>query len=925
MAIAQAGGFSDYRDRHRGETVIVCGCGSSLALLTQPGRFVTIGVNDVGRRFTPDYLVVVNERRQFDRGRYVHVERSEAKAVFTQLDLPHPRAVRFRLGRRGGTDRADPETLHYTANSPYVAVNLARHLGARRIGLIGVDFTDDHFFADTGRHPLADQLAQIDREYAALAEACRAEGVLLANLSPTSRLESLPRAELDDWADEGAAAKQRAPQRVFCVHYRFLSCGSVFETGLREAAQSLGLASEHADWDDPQLPQKIERFRPDLLFVVHGRRFVQRWGDRFKAQRSAVWLLDEPYEVDDTAAWSGHFNHVFVNDAATLPRHRHAHRLPVAYAPVLHHVPAQRERRYRVGFIGGANPSRERLLAGLAGRGLLDYLVGGPWREASLVALCRSSNVPAERAAALYQDTTIVVNVFRDRHHYNRDGLVATAMNPRICEALACGALVLSEPRDDLLREVPELPTFRTESEAAMQIEHFLADPAERARVQQACAARLRDATYSQRLKTAMELALDAAPLVIPPRPAPIAALVEPPPGRALPAAPERIVAFDADWDDLGGVVRTEEGGELVIDPGPRRGPGVERGLASRARFDAVDLSFEACLEPGACLIAKLHQADRIDQTSNSYHLLADERRAYLARHQHVFRQVETPRLGWVRFRLVCQGGLLSLWRNDRLLHRVRDGVLSGGFAFIGAQGGCVRVRGLRLAAADAPRVRPAGDADELQAVAAPLPRLSIVTTVYDRTECLRQCIASVQRLAFRDYEHLIVADHPQSEVLARIRAIVTQADDARIGLYNLKQRHNNWGIAPAATGLRLARGEYLSFLSDDNGYTPDHVDTLMRVLDREPMLGFAYSSCQYDGRLVLSHPVPRPGRIDLGQPMFRRELFELHLGDDLPFDMMAWDWHLVDALMRRGVRWRHVDRQSFIFRLAKYPRLMAA
>ena len=78
-------------------------------------------------------------------------------------------------------------------------------------------------------------------------------------------------------------------------------------------------------------------------------------------------------------------------------------------------------------------------------------------------------------------------------------------MNPRICEALACGALVLSEPRDDLARVVPELPTFRTEAEAAALIEHFLADPADRCAVQRACAARLADATYSQRLRTVMD------------------------------------------------------------------------------------------------------------------------------------------------------------------------------------------------------------------------------------------------------------------------------------------------------------------------------------------------------------------------------------------------------------------------------------
>jgi hypothetical protein len=145
------------------------------------------------------------------------------------------------------------------------------------------------------------------------------------------------------------------------------------------------------------------------------------------------------------------------------------------------------------------------------------------------------------------------------------------------------------------------------------------------------------------------------------------------------------------------------------------------------------------------------------------------------------------------------------------------------------------------------------------------------------------------------------------------------------VGFYNLAQRHNDWGIAPAAAGLQRARGDYLAFLSDDNGYTPDHFDPLIRALDQDPALGFVYCSCRYDGRLLLNHPVPRPGRIDLGQPVFRRELFDVHLNNDLPFDMMAWDWHLVDRLMRRGVRWKHVDRATFLFRLAQYPELWAS
>jgi hypothetical protein len=909
--------LTDFRSCHRGETFVVCGCGVSLQQLRQPGPFVTIGVNDVGRLFTPEYLVVLNGPQQFGRERYAYIEQSQAKAVFSQLDLTHPRAVRFRLGRRGGTDCTDGDSLHYTSNSPYLAINLARYMGAARIGLIGVDFDDHHFFAPTGRHPLAGQLERIDSEYAALLAACRADGVELVNLSSGSRLTSLPRIAQDAWLGTVQTViperAHAAARRVFFVHHRFLSCGTVFHTGLREAAHTLGIASEHADWDDSQLQQKIERFRPDLLFVVHGRRFVQRWGERFAKFRSAVWLLDEPYEVDDTARWSKHFDLVFVNDAATLSRHRHAHELPAAYAPSLHYAPPTPQRAYRTGFIGGANSTREALLAGLARRGLLDYVVGGAWRLPEVKALCRSPNIPAEQTAALYRDTAIVVNVFRDQHHFNSAGLPGRAFNPRICEALACGALVISEPRADLEQLVPELPTFRDPAQAAELIERFLADPQALRHVQGTCSARLAGATYAQRLTTVMSAAFDMR------HPRTLAPSI-------VSSVRERVVPFDDDWDDVGGVVRRATDGTIVIDAAQQHGPGGERGLTSRARFDAADLVYDACLGPGACMLAKVHQADAVDQSSNSYHLYVDEQRAYLARHQHVFHQFESPRRAWTRFRLSCNGGVLSLWRNDRLLHRVHDRTLAGGFAFIGARGGSIRLRSVKVAASDEARKRGLATdcADELIAVGVPRPRLSIVTTVYDRTDCLRRCIASVQRLAFKGYEHLIVADHPPADVMEHIHTIVSAARDARIGLFNLQRRFNNWGIAPAAAGLRRARGEYLAFLSDDNGYTPDHFAPLLRALDASPSLGFVYSSCRYDARLVLNHPVPKPGRIDLGQPVFRRDLFELYFGDDLPFDMMAWDWHMIDALMRQGVRWKHVDQQSFIFRLARYPQLIA-
>jgi hypothetical protein len=208
-SVAMPREFKDFRGYHSGGTLLVCGCGSSLSQLLGPQRLITIGVNDVGRLFDPDYLVVLNPRQQFTGDRFHYVEQSRAKAIFTQLDLgiSHPHLVRFRLGRRGGTDVSDLNSLPYTRNSPYLALCLAVYMGARRIGLIGVDFTDNHFFAATGRHSLAGEFAQIDREYRQLQESCSRRGVEILNLSRESRLTAFPKIAQEDFMQAGLSRR----------------------------------------------------------------------------------------------------------------------------------------------------------------------------------------------------------------------------------------------------------------------------------------------------------------------------------------------------------------------------------------------------------------------------------------------------------------------------------------------------------------------------------------------------------------------------------------------------------------------------------------------------------------------------------------------------------------------------------------------
>jgi GT2 family glycosyltransferase len=199
-------------------------------------------------------------------------------------------------------------------------------------------------------------------------------------------------------------------------------------------------------------------------------------------------------------------------------------------------------------------------------------------------------------------------------------------------------------------------------------------------------------------------------------------------------------------------------------------------------------------------------------------------------------------------------------------------------------------------------------------------PRVTIVSTVYDRVACLARCLRSVEHLAYADLEQIVVSDAPPAPVVAAIAGLVTAAP--RVTRYiNLPARTNNWGIAPAWAGLQAATGEYVCFLSDDNAYLPDHFGALVAALDADPDLGFVYSSCLYAGRRELRYTPPIGAGIDLGQPLFRRSV----LPADPPAVQHAWDWALIASLMDRGVRWQHVDAATFVFKLEAYPQLVEA
>lgn len=193
----------ELKNIYKGKKAIVCGCGRSLNDFYNSEYFkkvnesniVTIGVNDVPKLFDPTHLVITDHVTRFNKGRIDLINNCKSKSVITCVKgWNHPRLVHFELGKRGRLELDDYERVDHHLNSPYTAVNIAYKLGASKIGMIGVDFTDGHFYSPKdGPHNLTRKyLSSINSSYEKLHRQLGNRGVDFYNLSLTSKVTTVP-------------------------------------------------------------------------------------------------------------------------------------------------------------------------------------------------------------------------------------------------------------------------------------------------------------------------------------------------------------------------------------------------------------------------------------------------------------------------------------------------------------------------------------------------------------------------------------------------------------------------------------------------------------------------------------------------------------------------------------------------------------
>ena len=110
------------------------------------------------------------------------------------------------------------------------------------------------------------------------------------------------------------------------------------------------------------------------------------------------------------------------------------------------------------------------------------------------------------------------------------------------------------------------------------------------------------------------------------------------------------------------------------------------------------------------------------------------------------------------------------------------------------------------------------------------LPAISIIAPMYNVEKYVTQCLESVLRQTFTDFE-FIITDDCSTDNSANIVESYIPKFEGRLRLFKLK-KNSGGAIVPRNTGLSLSRGKYIALIDTDDLYTDSALEELYNIAE---------------------------------------------------------------------------------------------
>jgi glycosyltransferase involved in cell wall biosynthesis len=190
-------------------------------------------------------------------------------------------------------------------------------------------------------------------------------------------------------------------------------------------------------------------------------------------------------------------------------------------------------------------------------------------------------------------------------------------------------------------------------------------------------------------------------------------------------------------------------------------------------------------------------------------------------------------------------------------------------------------------------------------------PLISIVIPTYNRPKHLRKALDSIFQQTYQNFEILVVGDKCPS--LENFVKSYEKAKDKRFKFFNLPKNYGPGGAVPRNYAIKMmCCSEWIAYLDDDNTWTPNHLETMVENIRKNPEAKMIVNSMYIDGK-VLEFDDMRKGRIDTSAVCHRFELCVRHgLWRDRNEDGYAHDFQFFNRFRDENIVWTLVPTLNY-------------
>lgn len=183
---------------------------------------------------------------------------------------------------------------------------------------------------------------------------------------------------------------------------------------------------------------------------------------------------------------------------------------------------------------------------------------------------------------------------------------------------------------------------------------------------------------------------------------------------------------------------------------------------------------------------------------------------------------------------------------------------------------------------------------------------ITILMPTYKRADLMKRAIQSILDQTYPHWILYVIGDH--CPVLEKTMNFYIKNADQRIRWWNLENNYGSGGAMPRNYGAYITQTEWVAYLDDDNQWTPDHLQTCVDTICREPDAAFVFASflaTSGDTSIPIVCKQPVRGRLDTSCIVHRKSLFETYgMWKDRIQGGYSHDFELFNRWITAGEKW---------------------